>query len=353
MTSAQAGVVPLARSTRPDARRRRMRLSVRGLVQGVGFRPFVYVLAADLMLAGSVATPAAASEIEVEGDADAVARSRDAWWTDAPPLAVDRGRGVPELPVLGGTDFVIARARHGPGRPHLRLARRRHVCGLPGGAGRPGRPPLPAPVHQLHELRSAASPSSRRCPTTAPPTTMAGVRMCADCAREYADPADRRFHAQTDLLPDCGPTLSYRPPTGRLGRRGGTARGPAAAARRARSSPSRASAATTWPATPRNEQAVADAAQRKRRGDKPFAVMVARPRRRARAVATRRRPRRALLTGPQRPDRAAAAPHGPTRPSPRRWRRGSPDLGVMLRLHAAAHTCCSGCPATSRTAASW
>ena len=81
-------------------------------------------------------------------------------------------------------------------------------------------------------------------------TTMAGFAMCDACRREYDDPADRRFHAQPIACPDCGPTLEL---VGRgLHATGDDAvrRGAASCSRRAGSSPSRGSAATTWPATP-------------------------------------------------------------------------------------------------------
>ena len=69
------------------------------------------------------------------------------------------------------------------------------------------RPPLPLPVHQLHELRPALHHRQRRALRPAA-TTMAGFAMCAACRAEYEDPRDRRFHAQPNACPDCGPRAS-------------------------------------------------------------------------------------------------------------------------------------------------
>ena len=74
-------------------------------------------------------------------------------------------------------------------------------------------------------------------------TTMASFEMCERCRREYEDPTNRRFHAEPTCCPDCGPRLSLDAGAGRL-----------AAARRERSSRSRGSAATTWPATRRTSR---------------------------------------------------------------------------------------------------
>ena len=146
---------------------------------------------------------------------------------------------------------AAARAAH-PG-----LAGRRDLRRLPARAGRPGRPALPAPLHHLHQLRPALHHHHRRCPTTGRPPRWPASRCAPPCAREYADPADRRFHAQPIACHDCGPTLraGRRAAAPTAARRRRAARGAAPAARRrARSSRSRASAATTSPATPRNER---------------------------------------------------------------------------------------------------
>ena len=113
----------------------------------------------------------------------------------------------------------------------------------------------------------------RDVPYDRPATTMAGFAMCIDCAREYHDPSDRRFHAEPISCPACGPRLSLLDRRGRLCRAIRFARRLRCSPPE-RSSPSRASAAITWPPPPDRETAVAALRARKHREDKPFAVMV-------------------------------------------------------------------------------
>ena len=135
---------------------------------------------------------------------------------DAPALAHVDEVVATAAAVHGGSTLRDPRVRHRPG-PHARLPGRRHLRRLPR-ASWPTRPTAatgtrssPAPT------AGRASRSSPGCPTTAPATTMAGFPMCPDCAREYADPADRRFHAQPVACPACGPpaAASSRPGTRR------------------------------------------------------------------------------------------------------------------------------------------
>ena len=107
-------------------------------------------------------------------------------------------------------------------------------------------------------------------------TTMAAFAMCADCAREYHDPADRRFHAQPVCCPNCGPTLRYRTADGDV------ADGESALTRARQLLRDGGVLAVKGiggyhlACDAGNEHAVAELRHRKRRGDKPFAVMVRR-----------------------------------------------------------------------------
>ena len=107
----------------------------------------------------------------------------------------------------------------------------------------------------------------RGVPYDRPLTTMAAFTMCPACRAEYEDPTDRRFHAQPNACPACGPSLrcsaTSLPGPDRRGRTFATAR----------SWRSRASAATTSPAVPMTSGAVAALRARKHREDKPFALM--------------------------------------------------------------------------------
>jgi hydrogenase maturation protein HypF len=184
----------------------RARIRVEGIVQGVGFRPFVHALATRLGLAGVVGNDAQGVFAEVEGDAGAVAAFLEALEREAPPLAViDAVRAEPMAPT-GDQAFVIVPSE---------------------GAG--VRSVLVSPDAATCEdcLLELFDPTDRRyrypfvnctncgprftiirdVPYDRPFTTMAGFEMCAECAREYRDPSDRRFHAQPVCCPACGPSL--------------------------------------------------------------------------------------------------------------------------------------------------
>ena len=254
----------LAPDTRASLRRE---VVVRGVVQGVGFRPFVYCLANGLGLAGHVTNTGSGVQIEVEGPPAAIddfcARVR----LEAPALArVDtvEHRDVPASPG-GPTGFTIL-ASHGAAAGTL-VPPDTATC-----ADCLAELADPADRRYRHPFISCTSCGPRFTIVTGLPydreqTTMADFPMCAACAREYYDPADRRFHAQPIACHDCGPRLRLRLRTADADATGSA--GPAGSAeladppvpptpfptpggfsRTARSSPSRESAATTWPATP-------------------------------------------------------------------------------------------------------
>src|ERR687892_1809248 len=184
----------------------RARVRVEGIVQGVGFRPFVHALAGRLGLAGLVGNDAGGVFVEVEGAAETVERFLEALSAEAPPLAVIERVTATQLAPTGTRGFAIAPSQAGGQRQTLVS-------------------PDTAPCADC--LAELADPADRRhrypftnctncgprftivrdVPYDRPATTMASFAMCADCAREYADPADRRFHAQPVCCPACGPTL--------------------------------------------------------------------------------------------------------------------------------------------------
>jgi hydrogenase maturation protein HypF len=265
---ALAGLELMGRA-RPTRVRHRFRVS--GLVQGVGFRPFAYVTAAALALAGTVANTPDGVVVEVEGDPDAVREYGRRLRADAPPLAVVTAVTESEVPAEGGTGFTIAESTgDGPART---LAS----------------PDVAICADCLRELRDPADRRYRhpfltctncgprftiieRLPYDRPSTTMAAFPMCPACRAEYEDPADRRFHAQPIACPDCGPRLSLVPGglAGELALR--TARELLAAGRIVAV---KGLGGYHLACDARNEAAVAELRRRKRRGGKPFAVMAA------------------------------------------------------------------------------
>ncbi|HLL91818.1 MAG TPA: carbamoyltransferase HypF [Solirubrobacteraceae bacterium] len=186
--------------------RARVRAHVEGVVQGVGFRPFVHRLAREHTLAGWVRNDERGVLLEVEGEADAVERFLERLRGDAPPLAAVERVDTQQLRPSGEDRFSI----------------------LPSTEGHEPAALVPADVAPCAAcLRELLDPGDRRhrypfinCTDCGPRftivrgvpydralTTMADYEMCADCRAEYEDPASRRFHAQPNACAVCGPTL--------------------------------------------------------------------------------------------------------------------------------------------------
>ncbi|MGW0183123.1 carbamoyltransferase HypF [Nocardia sp. NPDC003345] len=314
------------------AGRQRRRLLVRGVVQGVGFRPFVYTTATELSLSGSVGNDSSGVVVEIEGAAAALDTFTERLHCRPPPLAVIDGIERTDLAPRGETAFRIA--------------------GTTGGGGRT----LACPDIALCAdcARELADPADRRyrhpfinCTNCGPRftiiaslpydrerTSMADFAMCKQCAEEYTDPADRRFHAQPIACPRCGPTLAYSGPGT------GDAVGSARALLRAGGILAvKGIGGYHLACDAADEAAVAELRRRKRRGGKPFAVMVP-DLATARAIAGVDSGAAALLTSPARPIVLLPRRTGPgdlgeagtgfgLLPA-ESVAPGNPDLGVML-----------------------
>jgi len=309
----------------------RRQVVVRGVVQGVGFRPFVYTLATGLGLAGHVANTGQGVVAEVEGAESAVALFCARIAAEAPPLAVVESVDHREVAPAGGAGFTI----------------------LPSSGGGPAATLVPADVATCADcLAELADPADRRhrhpfisCVNCGPrfsivtglpydrrQTTMAGFPMCPDCAREYADPADRRFHAQPVACHACGPRLrllTARPGAAPLS---SASDDPVAEARALLSAGAvlavKGIGGYHLACDAADPDAVARLRQRKARPDKPFALM-ARDLADIEELAYLGAEERALLTGGVRPivllrrrPGAAGRPHGVA--------PGCPDLGFVL-----------------------
>ena len=302
-----------------NGERGRCRLLVRGVVQGVGFRPFVYSAAAELALTGSVANDSAGVIIDIEGAPSALCEFTERLRHRPPPLAVIDSIERTELPVRGGTGFHIAGTTRGGGRtlasPDVAICA---DCAreLTDPGDRRYRHPFINCTNCGPRFTIIAS-----LPYDRDRTSMADFAMCERCAREYHDPADRRFHAQPIACPDCGPRLAYS---------GAGSGDPLVAARKVLRDGGilavKGIGGYHLACDAGNEDAVARLRTRKRRGDKPFAVMVADPGG-AGAIADLDRDAAAILTAPQRP--ILLLPRG-TRPVAASVAPGNRDLGVML-----------------------
>jgi hydrogenase maturation protein HypF len=188
----------------------RVRVRVEGVVQGVGFRPYVHRLAASLGLGGFVLNDERGVVIEAEGPREAVEALLVRLPAEAPPLAVvERVRGEP-VPVRGEPGFAIV-ASDAAGAPDAQVSPDTAVCSdclaeLVDPADRRFRYPFINCTNCGPRFTIV-----RGVPYDRPLTTMAGFEMCAACAAEYHDPADRRFHAQPNACPECGPRVRLVP----------------------------------------------------------------------------------------------------------------------------------------------
>lgn len=194
-----ADLTPAAAQERHGAR-----IHIDGIVQGVGFRPFVYGLATTLSLVGWVKNTSAGVDIEVDGaDAD-LERFVTALETEAPPLAQIHSLRCESAPTFGFVDFRI----------------------VPSQSVETEFQPISPDVSICPDcLSELMDPYDRRyrypfinctncgprftiiedIPYDRPKTTMRSFDMCPDCRHEYQDPLDRRFHAQPVACPACGP----------------------------------------------------------------------------------------------------------------------------------------------------
>jgi len=188
----------------------RLRVRIRGQVQGVGFRPFVHGLAHRFGLTGWVLNDGEGVLAEVQGEmqGNALDVFLAALNAEAPPLArIDAVESTPIPSLAGEAGFAIRASQAGS---------------VTTGVG-PDAAVCPACLAELFDPRDRryrypflncthCGPRftiTRRLPYDRPQTSMAGFPLCPDCAAEYADPTNRRFHAQPTACPACGPALSH------------------------------------------------------------------------------------------------------------------------------------------------
>jgi hydrogenase maturation protein HypF len=185
----------------------RREVKVTGIVQGVGFRPFVYRLARSLGLAGSVRNTAAGVVVEVEGKQDSVEQFIKRLEEEAPPLARIASVEARELPTAGLSGFKIIESVGAP-RPTALIPPDVALCAdCAREIGDAGDRRFGYPFTNCTNCGPRFS-IVRGIPYDRRQTTMAAFEMCADCAREYADPRDRRFHAEPVACPVCGPRVA-------------------------------------------------------------------------------------------------------------------------------------------------
>ena len=183
-------------------------IRVRGIVQGVGFRPFVYRLARELGLDGWVRNDGEGVEIAVYGSAETVATLLARLKHEAPPLARIDQIEVSNAPAppFETPGFIIEKSLRSPA--HTAITPDAAICPaclseLLNPADRRYRYPFINCTHCGPRYTITA-----RLPYDRANTSMKNFVLCPDCRREYEDPLDRRFHAQPNACPVCGPQLA-------------------------------------------------------------------------------------------------------------------------------------------------
>ena len=191
----------------------RRRFEITGIVQGVGFRPFIYNLAREYALTGAVWNHTSGVTIEAEGETEALNHFAQAVMERLPPLALIDGIISVEIAPTGDTSFIILASES---------------------AAFESTPVSPDMATCDDCLRELNNPADRRygypfinctncgprftiirnLPYDRPATTMAAFPMCLACEAEYHDPSNRRFHAQPNACPVCGPNVALEDLTG-------------------------------------------------------------------------------------------------------------------------------------------
>ncbi len=258
---------------RPPRALERLKMIVRGAVQGVGFRPFVYRLAAELRLNGSVSNTAQGVFIEVEGRRNLLEQFKRRIQTEKPTRAIVQSIESSFLDAIGYDTFEICESEeHGDKTAFI----------------------LPDIATCVDCLREIFDPNNRRfrypftnCTNCGPrfsivealpydrsKTSMKKFVMCHECEAEYHDPLDRRFHAQPNACPKCGPHLEvWSKDGGAISMRDDALRVAANGVRTGQIVALKGLGGFQLIVDARNEAAVVRLRERKHREEKPFALM--------------------------------------------------------------------------------
>ncbi|HTR57557.1 MAG TPA: carbamoyltransferase HypF [Casimicrobiaceae bacterium] len=280
------------------SRATRKRIEVRGIVQGVGFRPFVYRLADALALDGFVRNDGAGVTIEVQGDPADIAAMARRIAEDAPPRARVDSIAMRDSALRDGAGFAILDSE--PGCATTAIGPDTAICS--------------------ECLRELCDPQDRRyryafinCTHCGPRytitralpydrsmTSMGAFAQCAACLREYRSPLNRRFHAEPNACPECGPRLALLDADGNAVENDDPIAATIARIRRGEVVAIKGLGGFHLACDARNGAAVAALRARKAREEKPFAVMAASVASLARFAAVS--PAEAeLLASPERP----------------------------------------------------
>src|SRR5579871_5181481 len=244
----------------------RLRLTLRGAVQGVGFRPFVYRLATEMALTGWVLNSSSGLVVEVEGPPDDLRRFEQRIELERPKASVVNTREAAWIPAEGSTQFEIHHSETDSAKS-VNVLPDLATCGA-------CREELFDPANRrfLYPFTNCTNCGPRYTivvdiPYDRPNTTMREFALCPECREEYENPANRRFHAQPNACPVCGPRLSGNTTDG-------TIEDAAEALRLGEIVALKGIGGFQLLCDARQPAAVARLRQRKHREEKPFALMM-------------------------------------------------------------------------------
>ena len=249
-----------------------LKIWVRGTVQGVGFRPFVYSQAARLQLTGWVRNTSSGVEIEINGSPSQVDEFVQALRSNPPPLARIDSIESQACSTNGYLGFEIIASQSQPG-DFIPVSPDMTIC--------------------EDCQRELFDPTDRRfrypfinctncgprftiiqdIPYDRPKTTMAAFKMCSNCEKEYQDPLDRRFHAQPTACAECGPQVWFEADRQRLGEKEDALATAREWLKRGKILAIKGLGGYHLACDATNQSAVAELRKRKRRSDKAFALM--------------------------------------------------------------------------------
>lgn len=310
------------------------RYRVRGLVQGVGFRPTVYRIAVELGLSGTVYNDAEGVMVHLEGAPSALDAFAPTLLEQKPPLARIDSIEPEEAPFEGHDGFSIDATPSG-GHVTTAITADASIC-------KECLEDIFRPGDRRYRYAFAncthCGPRftiTRALPYDRPQTSMAAFPMCPDCKHEYDDPLDRRFHAQPVACPECGPSLKSLNADGSV-RRGDAIRDTVAAIRAGLIVAIKGLGGFHLVCNAENKDAVQKLRLRKKRDEKPFALMVAGIKSAERLVELTPA-QKTVLTSPAHPIVLAKRKHYQHMPELEGVADGLEELGVMLPytpLHA-------------------
>jgi len=255
----------------PEGIRRRFLL--KGVVQGVGFRPFIYQLARQHGLKGWVHNSSEGVQVEVEGERARVEQFSRELSGQAPPRARVESMEYEDLSPVGLSIFEIRQSVEEAGKYQL-VSPDITTC-------EPCRREVFDPKNRRHRypFTNCTNCGPRftiieDIPYDRPKTTMAGFRMCPECQGEYDDPADRRFHAQPNACPRCGPRLELCDPEGKPLGNGEPIGSAVSLLREGKILAIKGLGGFLLACDAADDRVVEKLRQRKRRPHKPFAIML-------------------------------------------------------------------------------